>query len=192
MLDPQDGLWGHFGHINVILDATWGPRGAIRLDLGVIVGSISAQFRDQNDIKFNVKKTWFSGDVVFDMLVVVGVPFGIYLENFLCLETIHDEKGEHVICDDGCTFSHNCQGPEGSENDIFQKTATSWDRSFYGHRFVSQNDHLGGHFREPFGLQKWSEMTSEMAWSCGSVLDRCEGSFNLQEPLCRKGVTAIF
>ena len=75
MLDPQDGLWGHFGHIDVILDATWGPRGAIRLDLGVILGSIWAQFRDQNDIKINVEKYNECRVICFASLVVLGGPF---------------------------------------------------------------------------------------------------------------------
>ena len=57
----QNAMWGHSGHVDVILDATWGPRGAIRLNLGVILGSNWAQFWVQNDIKIHVKKTMIFG-----------------------------------------------------------------------------------------------------------------------------------
>ena len=61
ILGPKNGMWGHFGHVDVILDATWGPRGAIRLNLGVILGSNWAQFWVQNDIKIHDKKTMIFG-----------------------------------------------------------------------------------------------------------------------------------
>ena len=74
---------GHFGHVDVILDATWGPRGAIRLDLGVILGSILPHFRPQNDTRINVNKAATFGDQFFVILVVLGVRFWTYFGHFL-------------------------------------------------------------------------------------------------------------
>ena len=50
------------------------------------------------------------------MLVVLGVFAGRMLVTFWCPEAIHNEKGEHVTFDDSCTFSHDFQGPQGTEN----------------------------------------------------------------------------
>ena len=91
------------------------------------------------------------------MLVVFGVPFWPYFGQLFCPEAIYNEKGEHVTFDDGCTFSHDSQGPEGSENDTFWENLTSESTSFFGQRFGSENDDFGGHLGEPFGPQSRSE-----------------------------------
>ena len=62
--------------------------------------------------------------------------------HFLCLETIVNEKGEHVFFVDSCVFSKDFQGPQGTENRNFDQKLTSWDMRFFGRHFGSQFCHF--------------------------------------------------
>ena len=59
------------------------------------------------------------------MLVVLGFLFGRILVHCGCLETIFNEKGEHVTFDDSSTFSHDFQGPKGKDNCKVAENLTS-------------------------------------------------------------------
>ena len=55
----------------------------------------------------------------------LGSCFDILSGYFLSPEVIHNENGEHVIFDDCCRFSHDFQGPKGSENVTLREKMTS-------------------------------------------------------------------
>ena len=59
------------------------------------------------------------GDIFLTCWSFWGCFFGRLLVTFWCPEAIHNEKGEHVTFDDSCTFSHDFQRPQGTENDTF-------------------------------------------------------------------------
>ena len=63
--------------------------------------------------------------------------------------------------DESCTFSHDFQGPQRTENNPSSKLLTSWNMPFFGQRFGRQHVDFGGYLGEPFAAQKLSRMTSE-------------------------------
>ena len=58
-------------------------------------------------------------DGLWYMLVVFGAQVWPLFVNCWCLETIVNEKDEHVSFVDSCTFSHDFQGPQGTEYETF-------------------------------------------------------------------------
>ena len=74
-----------------------GAQGCHQADFGVILGSIWVQ----NDIRISVQKnTDFRMTCLLSFWASLGRLFGTILGDVFCLETIHNEKDEHVICGD--------------------------------------------------------------------------------------------
>ena len=72
-----------------------------------------------------------------DILIVPGCLFVHHLVYFWCQDMIISKKNEHVIFDKSSTFSHDFQGPPGTENRQFGGILPSQDMPFSEQRFWS-------------------------------------------------------
>ena len=72
-----------------------------------------------------------------------GSLFGRLWDHFWCQEAVAHEKGEHAIFAKSCTFSHDFQLPQRTENEQFSEFLTSCTMPFFGQRFGPQNVDFG-------------------------------------------------